>query len=97
VKIQYEYTVNGKKYVSNRIHFGKDMSYKTLEYADPEDIYQNIKNDKFPVYFFPSFPRLSVLQPGIVGIVEHIYAIAFLLAVPFFLWLLNIVVSKLMT
>lgn len=96
VKIKYEYLVNGKKYTSNRIQFGKDMSYKDEDELNSDELIKQIKCNNFKVYYFEQFPKFSVLQPGMKNEMEHIYGIIFILSVPVLLYVFYILISKIM-
>lgn len=94
VKVKYEYRVNGKKYTSNRIQFGKDMSYKDEDELNSDELIKQIRSNNFKVYYFEQFPRFAVLQPGIKNEMEHVYGIIFILSVPVLLYIFYLMVTK---
>lgn len=96
VNVKYEYLVNGKKYASKRIQFGKDMSYKDEDELNSDELIQQIRCNHIKVYYFRKFPKLSVLRPGIKNETEHIYGIISILFLPALLYGFYIVISKLM-
>ena len=96
VKVKYEYLINGKKYTSKRIQFGKDMSYKDEDELNSDELIKQIKSNNFNVYYSKQFPKFSVLRPGIQNEMEHIYGIIFILSVPVLLYAFYILISKLM-
>ena len=60
--VEYEYTVDGVTYKSDKINAMNDHSFAQLR--DAQRVTEQYLDDGFPVYYSPSDPGTSVLQTG---------------------------------
>jgi hypothetical protein len=64
VRIRYKYFVNGKEYVSNRATAGTRASYFPVHDQAVEFSNRYPVNTRTEIFYDPSDPEISVLQPG---------------------------------
>jgi hypothetical protein len=79
-KITYEYSVNGKKYMSSNVVFSEDNAYNAI---DTKALFSNISpNSVISVYYDPMDPSISYIYNGkykyttiVLGVVVILIAI----------------------
>lgn len=64
VKLKYSYSANGETHTSDRINFGPNKSFSTLNEATDYAASLVGPDNKFKVYYNPNNPSVALLNPS---------------------------------
>ena len=87
--IAFEYTVNGEKYISDRLYYGVKIMSSFNWIRSRKLIEKYPVNKEVKVYFNPNKPSESVVEPGIHFDLGVIFILAILFVIVGFLLYIN--------
>jgi hypothetical protein len=93
ITVTYEYIVGEKKYVGSRISYLNEYM-TSVDEIESDEFLNQIKQDNFNVYYFPKFPKISVIKPGFIDLSVTIFAIVTMIVTIVFLHFLYSVVGQ---